>query len=100
MYEVMQVTEALQVAINTGATTDRIKEVAVEDGMVTLLAYSLNLVQEGHTTFEEVDRVTFTDTGLEAEMKAKRKTSLTCVNCGAGVKQEWLDCPYCMTPRF
>ena len=100
VYEVMQVTEALQVAINTGATTDRIKEVAVEDGMVTLLAYSLNLVQEGHTTFEEVDRVTFTDTGLEAEMKAKRKTSLTCVNCGAGVKQEWLDCPYCMTPRF
>ncbi len=100
VYEVMTVTEALQVAINSGATTDRLKEVAVEGGMVTLLAYSLNLVRQGMTTFEEVDRVTFTDTGLEAELKAKRKASLTCAGCGAGVEPEWLECPYCMTPRF
>jgi len=100
VYEVMTVTEALQVAINSGATTDRLKEVAVEGGMVTLLAYSLNLVRQGLTTFEEVDRVTFTDTGLEAELKAKRKASLTCAGCGAGVEPEWLECPYCMTPRF
>jgi type IV pilus assembly protein PilB len=100
VYEVMQVTEALQVAINAGATTDRIKEVAVEDGMVTLLAYSLNLVRQGHTTFEEVDRVTFTDTGLEAELKAKRKASLTCVCCGGGQEPEWMECIYCATPRF
>jgi type IV pilus assembly protein PilB len=100
VYEVMTVTEALQVAINSGATTDRLKEVAVEGGMVTLLAYSLNLVRQGMTTFEEVDRVTFTDTGLEAELKAKRKASLTCAGCGAGVEPEWLECPYCMTSRF
>jgi type IV pilus assembly protein PilB len=100
VYEVMRVTEELQVAINQGASADRIKEVAVEGGMKTLLAYSLELVRQGHTTFEEVDRVTFTDTGLEAELKAKRKTSLTCKGCGGGMQQEWLDCPYCMTPRF
>ena len=51
-------------------------------------------------TLEEVERVTFTDTGLEAELKAKRKSGLTCVTCSAILQPEWLDCPYCMTPRF
>lgn len=100
VYEVMRNSERLENLINTGATTDRIKEAAVEDGMVTLLAYSLNLVRQGHTTLEEVERVTFTDSGLEAELKAKRKSGLTCRTCSAELKPEWLDCPYCTTPRF
>jgi type IV pilus assembly protein PilB len=100
VYEIMRVTETLQSFITEGAPTERIKEVAVEEGMKTLLAYSLNLVKNGETTLEEVERVTFTDTGLEAELKSRRKTSLTCRVCSADVKQEWLDCPYCMTARF
>lgn len=100
VYEVMRVTETLQTLINKEASTDRIKEVAVEEGMKTLLAYSLDLVRQGATTLEEVDRVTFTDTGLEAELKAKRKSGLTCLTCNAELQPEWLDCPYCMTPRF
>jgi type IV pilus assembly protein PilB len=100
VYEVMRVTETLQNLITQGAPSERIKEVAVEEGMQTLLAYSLNLVRTGQTTLDEVERVTFTDTGLESELKAKRKTSLTCRVCSAELKQEWLDCPYCMTPRF
>ena len=100
VYEVMRVTERLQTLINQGAPTETLKEVAVEEGMKTLLAYSLNLVQMGETTLEEVERVTFTDSGLEAELKAKRKTSLSCRTCHADLKQEWLDCPYCLTPRF
>jgi type IV pilus assembly protein PilB len=100
VYEVMKVTERLASLINQGATTDLIKEAAVEEGMVTLLAYSLNLVKEGHTTLEEVERVTFTDSGLEAELKAQRKSSLTCRTCGAEAQQDWIDCPYCLTPRF
>ncbi|NEQ65563.1 MAG: Flp pilus assembly complex ATPase component [Symploca sp. SIO1B1] len=100
VYEVMQVNERLQTLISEKANADRIKEAAVEEGMTTLLAYSLNLVRQGYTTLEEVERVTFTDSGLEAELKAKRKTSLTCRNCSAELQQDWLDCPYCMTPRF
>ena len=100
VYEVLKNTERLQALINEGAPTERIKEVAVEEGMITLLAYSLNLVREGRTTLEEVERVTFTDSGLEAELKAKRKTALTCRTCEAGLQQEWLECPYCLTPRF
>jgi type IV pilus assembly protein PilB len=100
VYEVMRITENLQTLINEEAPTERIKEVAVEEGMQTLLAYSLNLVRQGATTLEEVERVTFTDTGLEAELKAKRKSGLTCETCQAQLQPEWLDCPYCMTPRF
>ncbi|WP_353932429.1 ATPase, T2SS/T4P/T4SS family [Okeanomitos corallinicola TIOX110] len=100
VYEVMRITENLQTLINQEAPTERIKEVAVEEGMKTLLAYSLDLVRQGATTLEEVERVTFTDTGLEAELKAKRKSGLTCKTCDATLQPEWLDCPYCLTPRF
>ena len=100
VYEVMRITENLQTLINQAAPTERIKEVAVEEGMKTLLAYSLDLVRQGATTLEEVERVTFTDTGLEAELKAKRKSGLTCRTCTGELQPEWLDCPYCMTPRF
>ncbi len=100
VYEVMRVTERLQQYITEGAPSEQIKEVAVEEGMHTLLAYSLNLVRDGHTTLEEVERVTFTDKGLEAELKAKRKSVLSCSHCAAELHHEWLDCPYCLTPRF
>lgn len=100
VYEFMKMTERLQALITQRAPTEVIKEAAVEEGMKTLLAYSLELVRQGHTTFEEVDRVTFTDSGLEAEMKRKAKQDLTCKTCGAELKPEWRDCPYCATPRF
>jgi len=100
VYEVLQISEELQNLINQGAPTERIKEAAVDEGMETLLAYSLRLVREGYTTLEEVERVTFTDSGLEAEMKAKRKSSLTCQTCSAELQPEWFECPYCLTPRF
>ncbi|WP_204139103.1 GspE/PulE family protein [Halomicronema sp. CCY15110] len=100
VYEVMQMTETLQKLVSDGVPTEQLKEVAVEEGMKTLLAYSLNLVRQGYTTLDEVERVTFTDTGLEAELKARRKSSLTCETCHAELQQDWLDCPYCLTPRF
>ena len=100
VYEVMKNSERLEGLVNEGANTDRIKEAAVEEGMITILAYSLNLVKEGHTTLEEVERVTFTDSGVESERKAKQKSSLICRTCNAELQPEWLDCPYCMTPRF
>ncbi|WP_309744768.1 GspE/PulE family protein [Chamaesiphon sp. OTE_20_metabat_361] len=100
VYEVMQITDELATLINQRASTALIKETAVQQGMKTLLAYSLQMVQEGQTTLDEVERVTFTDSGLEAEIKAKRKTTLICRTCAADLKPEWLDCPYCMTPRF
>lgn len=100
VYEVMRVTDEIATQINQRAPTTLIKEMAVQQGMKTLLAYSLQLVQEGHTSLEEVERVTFTDSGLESELRAKRRSTLTCRGCSAELKPEWLDCPYCMTSRF
>jgi type IV pilus assembly protein PilB len=100
VYEFMQNSEEIERLINSGATTDRIKETAVQEGMLSILAYSLELVRDGYTTFDEVERVTFTDSGLEAELKAKRKTGLVCKTCEAELQPEWIDCPYCLTPRF
>lgn len=100
VYEVMRISENLQKLISEGAPTEQVKEAAVDEGMKTLLSYSLNLVRQGYTTLDEVERVTFTDTGLESELKARRKSSLVCNTCNAELKQEWLDCPYCLTPRF
>ncbi|MCL2933830.1 MAG: GspE/PulE family protein [Trichodesmium sp. MAG_R03] len=100
VYEFMKITERLQTLITQRAPTEQVKEAAVEEGMKPLLQYSLNLVREGYTTFEEVERVTFTDSGLEAEMKRLAKQNLICQCCNAELQAEWLECPYCMTPRF
>jgi len=100
VYEFMKNSERLQCLITEGAPTEQIKEAAVEEGMKTLLQYSLELVQQGQTTFEEVERVTFTDSGLEAEMKRLAKLNLICRCCNAAMQPEWKDCPYCMTARF
>jgi type IV pilus assembly protein PilB len=99
-YEIMKMTENLQSAINKGATTDTIKEIAVREGMKTLMAYSFDLVRQGLTTLEEVLRVTYTDKGREAEERAKRNKGLECETCNAQLKAEMVECPYCTTPRI
>ncbi len=100
VYEFMRMNDTLADLINKEAPTDVIKDAAVQSGMKTLLAYSLMLVQQGHTTLEEVDRVTLTDKGIEGEMKARARTFNTCRNCGAELHLDWMDCPYCLTPKF
>ncbi len=100
VYEVMRITERLQKLISEGAPTEVIKEAAVDEGMQTLLSYSLDLVRQGLTTLEEVERVTFSDSSLEAELKSRRKASLICSGCQAELHQDWFDCPYCLTRRF
>jgi type IV pilus assembly protein PilB len=99
-YEIMRMTERLQSAINKGASTDIIKEIAVEEGMKTLMAYSFDLVRQGYTSLEEVLRVTYTDKGREAEERTRRKRSLECQTCNAILRPEMLECPFCTTPRI
>jgi type IV pilus assembly protein PilB len=99
VYEIMKMTERLQSAINKGATTEVIKEIAVKEGMKTLMAYAFDLVREGRTTLEEVLRVVYTDKGREAEERARRNRGLECGNCGAMLTPETVECPFCTTPR-
>ena len=99
VYEVMRMNEALATAVAKGATTDMVRQLALEGGMKTLLGYSLDLVREGHTTLEEVGRMVLTDSGLESERRARALSTLTCIGCGGGLQEGWLECPYCLTPR-
>jgi type IV pilus assembly protein PilB len=99
VYEIMKMTERLQSAINKGATTEVIKEIAVQEGMKTLMAYAFQLVREGATTLDEVLRVVYTDKGREAEERARRGKGLECENCDAMLTPETVECPYCTTPR-
>jgi type IV pilus assembly protein PilB len=99
VYEIMRMTERLQSAINKGATTEVIKEIAVQEGMKTLIAYAFQMVREGKTTLDEVLRVVYTDKGREAEERARRNKGLECSTCNALLQPETVECPYCLTPR-
>ena len=82
VYEVLRMNEELATAVSSGASTDVIRQLALESGMVTLLGYSLDLVREGHTTLEEVGRMILTDSGLESERRARALSTMTCKGCG------------------
>ena len=99
VYEVLRVHEDMATAISRGATTDIIRQLALESGMVTLLGYSLELVRQGLTTLEEVGRMILTDSGLESERRARALSTMTCEGCGAGLQEGWLECPYCLRER-
>jgi len=99
VYQVLRIQEDMATAISKGASTDVIRQLALESGMVTLLGYSLELVRKGETTLEEVGRMVLTDSGLESERRARALSTMTCEGCGAGLQEGWLECPYCLTPR-
>ena len=99
VYEVLRMNEALAAATAKRATTDQLRRLALESGMKSLLGYGLDLVREGHTTLDEVERMLLTESGLETEQRARALNSLTCKGCGGGLRDEWLECPYCLTSR-
>ncbi len=97
--EVLRVNDGISTAIAQRHTTDVVRRLALENGMKTLLGYGLELVREGHTTLAEVQRILLTDSGLESERRSRALSTLTCNGCGAGLRDDWLECPYCLTPR-
>jgi type IV pilus assembly protein PilB len=99
VYEVLTMNETLSAAVAKRASTHELRRLALEAGMKTLLGYGLDLVRLGLTSLEEVERMLLTDTGLESERRARALNSLTCRGCGAGLNDEWLECPYCLKVR-
>jgi type IV pilus assembly protein PilB len=99
VYEILRMSETLSAAVAKRATTEELRRLALESGMKTLLGYGLDLVRQGLTTLEEVERMLLTDTGLESERRARALSTLTCRSCGAGLEDEWLECPYCLSVR-
>ncbi len=99
VYEVLTMNESLSAAVAKRSSTHELRRLALESGMKTLLGYGLDLVRLGLTSLEEVERMLLTDTGLESERRARALKGLTCRGCGAGLNEEWLECPYCLRVR-
>ena len=99
VFEILRMNETLSSAVAKRANTEELRRLALEGGMKTLLGYGLDLVRQGLTTLEEVERMLLTDTGLESERRARALSTLTCQGCGAGLQDEWLECPYCLRVR-
>jgi type II secretory ATPase GspE/PulE/Tfp pilus assembly ATPase PilB-like protein len=57
LFEVLFVNEALTAAILRDATAEELTEIAVENGMRTLMADGIRKAVEGETTVDEVLRV-------------------------------------------
>jgi type IV pilus assembly protein PilB len=85
VYEFMRINDHLRDLIAKGSNTAIVRHAAQESGMMTLLEYSLWLANEGHTTLDEVIRVTFTGEGA----------SSMCPNCAKPVGEEFYKCPFC-----
>ncbi|MEO1002085.1 MAG: GspE/PulE family protein [Cyanobacteria bacterium J06638_7] len=97
VFEILRINDELSAAIAKRQSTDVLRRLALETGMKTLLGYGLQLVREGHTTLAEVERILLTDASLESERRARSVHGLSCNSCGAGLREEWLECPYCLT---
>jgi type IV pilus assembly protein PilB len=54
IYEIMTVTPTLAMAIEKGLPSSKLREIAVQEGMVELATAGLEQVMAGHTTVEEV----------------------------------------------
>ncbi|MDC2988462.1 GspE/PulE family protein [bacterium] len=57
LYEVMKVNDPIRELIMKSSTADVIRTCASENGVKSLLSYGLDLVKDGLTTIEEVERV-------------------------------------------
>ncbi|ACK70686.1 type II secretion system protein E [Gloeothece citriformis PCC 7424] len=57
VYEVMGISQRLKTLISQEADAETIKQAAIQEGMTSLLSYAVNLVREGHTTLDELERV-------------------------------------------
>ena len=64
LYEVMKVNENIRELIMKSSTADVIRESATENGVKSLLDYGLDLVKDGLTTIEEVERVCLLDESI------------------------------------
>jgi type IV pilus assembly protein PilB len=57
VHEIMPINEKIRKLIDSGATTDKIREEAIEQGMTSLFQSAYALAELGNTSFEEVMRV-------------------------------------------
>jgi type IV pilus assembly protein PilB len=85
IYELLLMDEAIRAAVRTSGRTDEIRSLARNNGMKLMQEYALELVRQGATTLDEVQRV--------VPFEAIRSTY--CSACQHELSPAFAFCPYC-----
>jgi type IV pilus assembly protein PilB len=89
IYEMLQLNEPLRQAIRSAGQNDQIRILARHNGIKFMQEYALDLVRDGVTTFDEVQRViAFGQLSMEA-----------CGSCARELSPNFSFCPYCGVKR-
>jgi type IV pilus assembly protein PilB len=109
VFEILEVSEAIQQAIEAKAPESQIRALAEEEGMISLRENATAKVESGVTTLEEVKRVIQLDTrapkcpqcGNPVEDQfvscpfCRHALRSACAGCGMTLKKKWTSCPHC-----
>ncbi|MBW1768408.1 MAG: Flp pilus assembly complex ATPase component TadA [Deltaproteobacteria bacterium] len=86
--EIMIISRKIRDLIQSGSSTDELREAAMATGMSTLGMSGLKKIEMGITSIDEV---------LKAVQQKEELTTI-CLHCGKGVSLDFRDCPYCKKP--
>ncbi|HEX9642350.1 MAG TPA: ATPase, T2SS/T4P/T4SS family, partial [Candidatus Krumholzibacteria bacterium] len=84
VYEILEVSKAVQQLIETKAPESQIRMLAEEEGMISLRENAIAKVESGVTTLDEVKRV------IQFDTRAPK-----CPQCGNLVEDQFMSCPFC-----
>ncbi len=91
IHELLLITPEIRESIrNQTASEGKIRQLAKQEGMKTILDDALEKVKQGMTTIEEVERVV-----IFAEEKDSSSYPFICPQCKKNIEKEWKTCPYC-----
>ena len=89
IYEMLQFNDAIRQAARSGNRNDEMRSLARHNGIKFMQEYALDLVRDGITTFEEVQRV----------VPFGQVSSESCVSCGRDLSSGFAFCPFCGAKR-
>jgi type IV pilus assembly protein PilB len=90
IYEMLICNDALRQSIRSGNHNDEMRVLARQNGIKFMQEYALDLVREGLTTIEEVQRVVaFSQASVE-----------TCKSCARELSPNFSFCPFCGSDRL
>jgi CheY-like chemotaxis protein len=84
VYEILEVSNALQQLIEAKAPESQIRALAEEEGMASLQENAIAKVEAGVTALEEAKRV------IQFDSRSRK-----CPQCGNPVEGQFLSCPFC-----
>lgn len=87
VYELLRFNDAMRQAARSGNRNDEMRALARHNGIKFMQEYALDLVRDGLTTLEEVQRV----------VTLAQNSSAICSACGRDLAATFVFCPYCGT---